>query len=114
MFLHTRCLDPLETALHEFEESEQELPLTTIMKPTGQTQRLHMLTLTVASQVAWLARCRDLTPFLAAASTTGGAVEEWATGQESQHYLLSPYLAEQKPIEEGGDQCSVPYQESRG
>ena len=36
--------------------SEQELPLTTIMKPTGRTPRLHTLTLAVASQVAQLAR----------------------------------------------------------
>lgn len=36
--------------------SEQELPLTTVMKPPGWTPRLHTLTLAVASQVAQLAQ----------------------------------------------------------
>lgn len=52
-----RSLSSVETEYTtSLRASEQELPLTVIMKPTGQTQRLHVLTLAVTSQVAQLAQ----------------------------------------------------------
>lgn len=64
---------------NELEGIGTGLPSAVMVKPAGQTQRLHVLTLAVTSQWPRWHRGRKLTTILTAASTMGGMVEGWGT-----------------------------------
>lgn len=92
--------------------SEQELPLTTIMKPTGQTQRLHMLTLAVASQVAQLAPWQKSHHLLGRCQHHGGHERRRLNRRASTAFFSSYSIGHMggQSWEEEGDQCFIPWQ----